>query len=134
MKHLFYLLVSLIILTISGCRQKHEPSQLLLWYQQPAQIWTEALPVGNGRLGAMIFGNPFKERIQLNEESLWAGSQINSNNPEAIENLSIVQQLILDNNLEKATQLIGENMLSTPPRNATMPMWTCLVTVTISRT
>lgn len=116
MKHLFYLLISFILLTLSGCRQKHEPSQLLLWYQQPAQIWTEALPVGNGRLGAMIFGNPFKERIQLNEESLWAGSQLNSNNPKALENLSIVQQLILDNNLEDATQLIGETMLSTPPR------------------
>lgn len=116
MKRLFYILISFTLLTTSGCRQKFEPSQLRLWYQQPAEKWTEALPVGNGRLGAMIFGNPHNERIQLNEESLWAGSQINSNNPEALENLSIVQQLILDNNLEEAAQLIGETMLSTPPR------------------
>ena len=49
-----------------------EPS-LTLWYRQPAQKWVEALPVGNGRIGAMVFGDPLKERIQLNENSIWAG-------------------------------------------------------------
>ena len=50
---------------------------LTLWYEKPAdpEKWTEALPVGNGRLGAMVFGDTSKERIQLNEESLWAGCQ-----------------------------------------------------------
>ena len=44
-----------------------------LWYRQPAADWNEALPVGNGRIGAMVFGNPWKETIQINEESLWGG-------------------------------------------------------------
>lgn len=116
MKHFFYHFTLLILLVTGGCKQEQESSHLRLWYQQPAAEWTEALPVGNGRLGAMIFGNPFKERIQLNEESLWAGSRMNSNNPEALENLPKVQQLILDGKLEEATQLIGQTMLSTPPR------------------
>ena len=44
-----------------------------LWYDQPAHVWTEALPLGNGRLGAMLYGNPAAEQIQLNEETIWAG-------------------------------------------------------------
>lgn len=47
--------------------------EMVLWYRHPAKKWTEALPLGNGRLGAMVFGGAPKERIQLNEESLWAG-------------------------------------------------------------
>jgi alpha-L-fucosidase 2 len=52
-----------------------------LWYQQPANNWNEALPVGNGRLGAMVFGDVYSERIQLNEESLWAGKRFNGTTP-----------------------------------------------------
>ena len=54
-----------------------------LWYSKPAKTWTEALPVGNGRLGAMIYGDYLHENIQLNEESVWAGSKTNNNNPQA---------------------------------------------------
>ncbi|MEJ5171936.1 MAG: glycoside hydrolase N-terminal domain-containing protein, partial [Fimbriimonadales bacterium] len=54
-----------------------------LWYLQPATRWVEALPVGNGRLGAMVFGGTASERIQLNEISLWSGSPMDSDNPEA---------------------------------------------------
>ena len=43
----------------------------ILWYEQAASVWEEALPVGNGRIGAMVFGNPTKERLQLNDDSLW---------------------------------------------------------------
>lgn len=108
---------SLIILLISlGCQQQEEEVKLRLWYTQPAAEWTEALPVGNGRLGAMVFGNPWNERIQLNEESLWAGTRINSNNPLALENLPVVQQLIMDGKLEEAEELIDQTMLSTPLR------------------
>ena len=46
-----------------------------LWYRQPAKTWNEALPVGNGRLAAMVFGDPLKERIQLNEDTVWAGER-----------------------------------------------------------
>ena len=60
-----------------------QQNDLQLWYNNPAQNWTDALPVGNGRLGGMVFGNYVKENIQLNEESIWAGSKINNNNPQA---------------------------------------------------
>ena len=50
------------------------PADLKLWYTKPAEFWVEALPLGNGRLGAMVFGNPYRERIQLNENTVWAGS------------------------------------------------------------
>lgn len=56
-----------------------------LWYDEPAQVWTEALPLGNGRLGAMVFGNPGVEHIQLNEETIWAGRPNNNANPNALE-------------------------------------------------
>jgi alpha-L-fucosidase 2 len=59
-------------------------SPLTLWYKQPARNWNEALPVGNGRMGAMIFGNPSEEHLQLNESSLWSGGPVNTNpNPDA---------------------------------------------------
>ena len=56
---------------------------LTLWYPQPARIWEEALPVGNGRLGAMVFGGVFAERVQLNEDTLWSGGPKDGNNPAA---------------------------------------------------
>src|SRR6202163_2144406 len=59
-------------------------SDLTLWYKQPAAIWTDALPVGNGRLGAMVFGGVEIERLQLNEDTLWAGGPYCPDNPEAL--------------------------------------------------
>ena len=46
----------------------------VLWYKKPADLWTEALPIGNGRIGAMVFGNPENERFALNEDTLWSGT------------------------------------------------------------
>ena len=89
---------------------------LKLWYRQPAGDWNEALPVGNGRLGAMVFGNPVRERIQLNEESLWAGSPVNNNNPEALGALPEIQRLILENRVAEAVKLAEKSMVGTPPR------------------
>jgi alpha-L-fucosidase 2 len=66
----------LILLTIIGCKPENPSKrQYVLWYDEPAVEWTEALPVGNGRLGGMVFGDPSLERIQLNEESLWGGQK-----------------------------------------------------------
>lgn len=108
--------IAFFLLLIISCQQIQEPSNLRLWYKQPAKEWTEALPVGNGRLGAMIFGQPETERIQLNEESLWAGSKINNNNPKALENLSKIRELILQDKLSEATKLADKSLLGTPPR------------------
>ena len=91
-------------------------NNLVLWYQKPAEAWTDALPIGNGRLGAMVFGSVERERIQLNEETLWDGGPRNTNNPKALEALPKVQQLLFEDKNEEATQLAGETMLGVPER------------------
>ena len=87
-----------------------------LWYRQPAKDWNEALPVGNGRLGAMVFGELTAELIQLNEESLWAGCPVNNNNPEALRNLPAVRRALFDGEYDTASELAAKTMLGTPPR------------------
>lgn len=101
-----------------GCGRKgvEDENTLKLWYSQPAAVWEEALPVGNGRMGAMVFGNPVNERLQLNEESIWAGSRINNNNPAALANLKKLQSAIFENRYKEATSLADKSLLGTPPR------------------
>lgn len=109
--------IALIGVLFTQCSDKIvQYPELRLWYQQPAVDWNAALPVGNGRLGAMIYGNPFIEQIQVNEESLWAGSQVNSNNPNALKNLKAIQQELLDGKLQEAFKLATDNMIGIPPR------------------
>ncbi len=86
----------------------------ILWYNQPAQKWTEALPVGNGRVGAMVFGGVSQERLQLNEDTLWAGGPYDPVNPEAKEALPQVRQLINDGNYREASRLVRAKVLSKP--------------------
>ena len=71
------LLLTFLALFLSACSNDSENyrENMKLWYEEPAREWTEALPVGNGRIGGMVFGGIDEERIQLNEESLWAGSR-----------------------------------------------------------
>ena len=79
---------------------------LKLWYQQPAKTWTEALPLGNGRLGAMVFGNESEELIQLNESTLWSGGPVTDNvNPGAPEYLPLIRQAIYKGDYNKASDL-----------------------------
>lgn len=89
----------------------------ILWYDKPVSIemakdsrqpspeWTKALPVGNGRLGGMVFGGIPVERIQLNEDSLWSGGVADSENPEALEHQGEIRQLLLDGKYAKANEL-----------------------------
>jgi alpha-L-fucosidase 2 len=75
------------------------PSQrqdLTLWYKEPADRWTDALPVGNGRLGAMVFGGVAVERIALNEDTLWSGAPRDWNNPSAKDHLGVVRKLVIE--------------------------------------
>ena len=67
-----------------------------LWYKEPAKVWEEALPLGNGRIGAMIFGGVEQERIQVNEESIWYGGPVDRNNPDAKAHLEEIRQHIFD--------------------------------------
>lgn len=73
-----------------------QESDWVLWYRSPAREWTEALPVGNGRLGAMVFGGTETERLTLNEDTLWSGGPSNWNNPGAYSALPEVRRLVLE--------------------------------------
>ncbi|MEH7493343.1 glycoside hydrolase family 95 protein [Neobacillus niacini] len=81
-----------------------------LQYNRPAKTWNEALPIGNGRLGAMIFGGIEKEHLQLNEDTLWSGTPKDFNNPKAKEILPEVRKLIFDGKYSEADQLCREMM------------------------
>jgi alpha-L-fucosidase 2 len=115
---LIYVLFIVIFATIfSGCGRspKNPGNQLKLLYQQPAAAWEEALPVGNGRIGAMVFGDPLHEKLQLNEESIWAGSRINNNNPRALRTLPLLQKALFESRYKDALKLADEDFLGTPP-------------------
>lgn len=87
---------------------------LSLWYQQAAAQWVEALPVGNGRLGAMSFGRIAQERIQLNEDTLFAGGPYDPNNPRSLEALPQVRALIDQAKFAEAAELISSSMMGVP--------------------
>lgn len=91
-------------------------SPLTLCYTNAATKWTEALPIGNGRLGAMIFGGAQREQLQLNEVTLWAGGPYDPNNTNALAALPEVRQLVFDGKYDEAQKLIGEQMMATPLR------------------
>ena len=89
------------------------PAPLKLWYDRPAERWVEALPVGNGRLGAMVYGQPAREEIQLNEETIWGGSPHNNVNPKAAAALPEIRRLIFAGRNAEAQALCGEAICST---------------------
>jgi alpha-L-fucosidase 2 len=86
----------------------------LLWYDKPAARWTEALPVGNGRLSAMVFGGASQERLQLNEGTLWAGGPYDPVNPEAKEALPQVRRLVNEAKYREAARLISAKVMAKP--------------------
>jgi alpha-L-fucosidase 2 len=88
----------------------------MLWYAKPAEKWTEALPIGNGRLGAMIFGGPQREHLQLNEDTLWAGGPYTPDNTNAFAALPQVRQLVFDGKYDDASKLISDQMMAHPVR------------------
>lgn len=90
---------------------------LTLWYDEPAAKWeNNALPIGNGRLAAMVFGGVDKERIQINEETVWEGTYIDRHNPEALKALPKVQALLFEGKNNEAKSLAGKTMLGRPHR------------------
>jgi alpha-L-fucosidase 2 len=91
-------------------------SPLRLWYRQPAKAWVEALPVGSGKLGAMVFGGVAAERLQLNEDTLWAGGPYDPANPEALAALPEIRRLIDGGQYAKATELADAKFMGVPKR------------------
>ncbi len=84
-----------------------------LWYDHPSgQTWTNALPVGNGRLGAMVYGNVDTETVQLNENTIWSGSPNRNDNPLALDSISEIRRLIFDGRQKEAEQLANRTIVS----------------------
>jgi alpha-L-fucosidase 2 len=110
--------VSCLALILSLSAVFAQPSSasgdLTLWYRQPAAQWDHAMPLGNGRLGAMVFGSVGRERIQLNEESLWmpSGDPLERDNPAALKHLLEVQRLLFAGAPAEAYRLAEEYRLA----------------------
>ena len=104
------LFISFILCALNLQAQSH--TLLKQWYNQPAKKWVEALPVGNGRLGAMVFGDPAQETIQLNENTIWAGQPYRNDNPDAKEALPQVRQLIFAGKYDEAQNLVNRKFIS----------------------
>lgn len=83
----------------------------LLWYKAPAKTWTEALPVGNGRIGAMIFGGIAQERLQLNEDSLWSGRPEDADNPAALAALPEIRKLLFEGKYAEAQRIADRTLI-----------------------
>ena len=116
--------VAVAATTVVLARQPTPPASesLALWYQHPAAQWVEALPVGNGRIGAMVFGGVEQERLQLNEDTLWAGGPYDPVKPGAKDALSEIRRLIAAGDYAGAQKLAGERFLAQP--SAQMPYQT----------
>ena len=104
------LLLALLIFFLSSICQDL-PSGMKIWFNKPAGSWNEALPVGNGRLGAMIFGGVENERLQLNEESVWTGEPRWDANPEALKALPEVRKLLFNGKYREAEKLAQEKIM-----------------------
>lgn len=101
-KHSYFFAIVLLLTAITSYSQ----GQMKLWYTQPAgDVWEAALPVGNGRLAAMVFGNTGKEYIKLNEGTVWSGSPNRNENPEALAALPQIRKLIFEKKYDEATRL-----------------------------
>lgn len=118
MKRIFYL----IVLALGGALSPAAGAQVYrLWYDSPAMTWTQALPLGNGKLGAMVYGNPGVERIQLNEETIWAGQPNTNLNPEAKDYLPQVRELVLAGKYKEAQALANAHVMPGANYNSGMP-------------
>ena len=104
LSYLCSLIFSLLTFELYAQSQKKDPA-LKLWYDQPAKVWEEALPLGNGKTGAMVFGRVNEERYQLNDNTLWSGFPDPGNNPNGIVYLPQVRQAVFDGDYAKAATL-----------------------------
>lgn len=114
-------LISCLAILLFGCSSKSEKElnpSLMLWYDQPAKNWNEALPIGNGRLGAMVYGGIEKETIQFNEETLWTGQPNDYSNKGAHQYVDQLRQLLWAGKQKEAHELGNAKFMSQPLRQA----------------
>lgn len=97
---------------VCACCLMAKADDLKLWYQQPAKVWTEALPLGNSRLGAMVYGGVVNEQIQLNEESVWGGGPHRNDSPKAFGVLPKVRELIFAGREKEAEKVMADNFFT----------------------
>ncbi len=90
--------------------------RLTLWYRRPAADWVEALPIGCGRLGAMVFGQPALERLQINEDTVWTGEPRDYHREQAVEHLPEIRRLLREGRQRQAEELAWREFMSVPPR------------------
>jgi alpha-L-fucosidase 2 len=109
-------LVFTLFISLSANSQQ-DSSGMRIWFNRPASNWNEALPVGNGRQGAMIFGGIDKERIELNESTVWTGEQRWDANPAALKSLPEVRRLLFAGKYKEAETLAQKNILGQKPQN-----------------
>lgn len=109
MKKLFF--IPLMLITVSSFSQTK--TGLILWYNKPSgPAWENALPIGNGRMGAMIYGNVEKETIQLNEHTVWSGSPNRNDNALALDSLAIIRKLIFDGKQKEAERIANRVIIT----------------------
>jgi alpha-L-fucosidase 2 len=110
------LLAPLALMLFISCSTREEHPSLKLWYDRPAESWNEALPMGNGRMGAMVFGGVTEDRIQFNEETLWTGAPHDYAHEGAVNYLEPIRELLREGNQEEAQQLAMKEFMSVPLR------------------
>lgn len=115
--HLFVGLCSLVSLMrgVICCAETSSPGSVpanILRYNQPAKEWVEALPIGTGRLGAMVFGDPLQEHLQLNEDTIWAGGPYRNDNPAMKAALPKLRELVFSDKFAEAEALANKSMIS----------------------
>jgi alpha-L-fucosidase 2 len=98
----------------TATRPSSDPAATVLWYDKPAEPWSEALPVGNGRLGAMVFGRVSSERVQLNEQTIWTGGPYDPTQPGGPEALPEIRRLVLAGKFDQAQQLFDAKVMGNP--------------------
>ena len=106
----------LMVVTFACTSNKSEQNHQKLWYNQPAKAWTEALPLGNGRLGAMVYGTVEQEHIQFNEETLWTGQPHCYDHEGAYQYLNEIRELLFEGKQKEAENLAMEQFMSVPLR------------------
>ncbi|MBQ9175744.1 MAG: glycoside hydrolase N-terminal domain-containing protein [Bacteroidaceae bacterium] len=107
------LLLSVALTTATLCLMAQDNTERL-WYDRPAKIWLEALPIGNSHMGAMVYGGSVTEEIQLNEETFWSGGPHNNNSATALQYLPQARQLIFDGQEKEAENLINREFIKGP--------------------
>ena len=105
--------LSFIPIQVLHAQQQQNQQELKLWYNEPSgNIWEKALPIGNGRLGAMVYGIPQREELQLNEETIWGGGPYRNDNTKALEALPEARKLIFDGKTGEADKLINQTFFT----------------------